>query len=112
MDEKKIINVSDDTVNDLMKKVTDSCYNNGYISGCIDGIKAGKRIGENQGWTKGFLFTVITGATIYFACKMIKKTFDEAIDVCESESKMANNIVSENFKEVKEEKDESGSESV
>ena len=100
MDEKKIINVSDDTVKDLMKKVTDSCYNNGYINGCLDGIKTGKRIGENQGWGKGFFFAVITGATVYFTCKMIKKTLNEAIIVCKDSD------------DVKEEKDESGSESV
>ena len=112
MDEKKIINVSDDTVKSLMKNVTESCYNNGYINGCVEGIKTGKRIGENQGWVKGFFFAILTGGTALLAYKLIKGMVNEAVDMCKSESKMADDIIDENFREVKEEKDESGSESV
>jgi len=108
MDGKKIMHISENTTNDILKSAAENYYNNGYMTGCIAGIKQGKKIGEGSGWIKGFIVGGLLTAGGFGLYLLSKKVIDEVDDLFAPSGKKDTN---DNWREVKEDTVD-GSESV
>ena len=108
--EEKNISVPNEIANDMFKAAAQNFYNNGYITGCIDGNKIGKRTGEGAGFVKGVIFTTAVAVSALATYLIGKAVIDEVDDMfgCNEPKKKPEEG---NWKEVKEE-DADGSESV